>query len=140
MITPILCFLAIKAALGPVLYRKTMNCSWKDIFGASLASLGLSHAIARGVMMGIIKKDGVFKVTAKGKVISSKLQILNPIIEELALLGMLIICSFAMLLTRGFTNIDAQLWVSMLTMQSLPYASALACQLIAQQPDKPVKN
>jgi len=135
MIMPILCFLVIKAALGPVLYRKTMNCSWKDIFGASLASLGLSHAIARGVMMGILKKDGVFKVTAKGKVASNKLQILNPIIEEVTLLSLLIICGFAMLISRGFTNIDAELWVTMLALQSLPYASALACQIIAQRPD-----
>jgi cytochrome bd-type quinol oxidase subunit 2 len=135
MITPILCFLVIKAALGPVLYRKTMNCSWKDIFGASLASLGLSHAIARGVMMGILKKDGVFKVTAKGKVKINKLEILNPIIEEFSLLSALIICSLAMLITRGFTNIDAQLWVTMLTLQALPYGSAVACQFIAQRPD-----
>jgi cellulose synthase/poly-beta-1,6-N-acetylglucosamine synthase-like glycosyltransferase len=105
MITPILCFLIIKAALGPVLYRKTMNCSWKDIFGASLASLGLSHAIARGVMMGIVKKDGVFKVTAKGKAKINKLEILNPIVEEFSLLTALIVCSLAMLITRGFTNI-----------------------------------
>jgi hypothetical protein len=112
-----------------------MNCSWKDIFGASLASLGLSHAIARGVMMGIVKKDGVFKVTAKGKAKINKLEILNPIVEEFSLLTALIVCSLAMLITRGFTNIDAQLWVTMLTLQALPYGSAVACQFIAQRPD-----
>jgi cellulose synthase/poly-beta-1,6-N-acetylglucosamine synthase-like glycosyltransferase len=135
MITPILCFLIIKAALGPVLYRKTMDCQWKDIFGASIAGLGLSHAIARGVMMGLIKKDGVFKVTAKGKSKINKLEMLNPIIEEFSLLIALIACGLAMLVTRGFDNIDAQLWVTMLALQSLPYASAFACQWIAQQPD-----
>ncbi|MDP2070007.1 MAG: glycosyltransferase [Methylotenera sp.] len=136
MIVPILCFLVIKAALGPILYRKTMNCSWVDIFGASLASLGLSHAIARGVIMGIVKKDGVFKVTAKGKNISKKLEILNPIIEEVTLLIALALCSFFMLSTRGFNNIDAQLWVAMLSLQCLPYASAVACQFISQRPNK----
>lgn len=136
MIVPILCFLIIKAALGPILYRKTMNCSWTDIFGASLASLGLSHAIARGVMMGIIKKDGVFKVTAKGKSKSKKFEIFNPIIEEMSLLIALTICSFFMLSTRGLNNIDAQLWVAMLSLQCLPYASAVACQFISQRPNK----
>lgn len=136
MIVPILCFLVIKAALGPILYRKTMNCSWTDIFGASLASLGLSHAIARGVMMGIIKKDGVFKVTAKGKSKSKKFEIFNPIIEEMSLLIALTICSFFMLSTRGLNNIDAQLWVAMLSLQCLPYASAVACQFISQRPNK----
>ncbi|MEQ1767957.1 MAG: glycosyltransferase [Methylotenera sp.] len=135
MIVPILCFLGIKAALGPILYRKTMNCSWTDIFGASLASLGLSHAIAKGVITGIFKKDGVFKVTAKGKNKINKLQILNPIIEELTLLTALILCGFLMLATRGLNNIDAQLWVAMLTLQCLPYASAVTCQFISQRPN-----
>ncbi len=136
MLTPIIFFLVIKGALGPVLYRKTMSCSWADIFGASLASLGLSHAIARGVMMGLIQKRGVFKVTAKGKTINSKMQLINPIREELLLLTALLASSLAMLITRGFSNIDAQLWVTMLMLQSLPYWSTLACQIIAQQPDK----
>ena len=140
MLTPILCFLLVKGALGPILYRKTMSCSWLDILGASLASLGLSHAIARGVMMGLVKKHGEFKVTAKGKVAGSKLDLINPIREELLLLMALILCSLSMLLTRGFNNIDAQLWVAMLSLQSLPYASTLACQIIAQLPDKKVKG
>lgn len=132
MITPILCFLVIKAALGPILYRKTMRCGWLDIWGASLASLGLSHAIARGVIMGLIQKHGVFKVTAKGKVTGTKWDILKPVYEELALLLALIFASMAMLATRGFHNLDAQLWVLMLTLQSLPYWSTLACQLITE--------
>ena len=85
--------------------------------------------------MGIVKKDGVFKVTAKGKAKIKKLEILNPIIEEFSLLTALIIFSLAMLITRGFTNIDAQLWVTMLTLQALPYGSAVACQFISPRPD-----
>ena len=133
MIVPILCFLGIKAALGPILYRKTMQCSLLDIFGASLASLGLSHAIARGVMMGIVQKEGVFVVTAKTKTSESKWGVLKPIREEFMILTALILSAIAMLASRGFSNVDAQLWVSMLALQSLPYASALACQLISQK-------
>lgn len=133
MLIPIICFLAIKAALGPILYRKTMQCKWADIFGASLASLGLSHAIARGVMMGIIQKAGVFVVTAKGKTKASKWQFFTPIREETGILLAIITASFAMLYTRGFNNVDAQLWVTMLALQSLPYVSAVACQYISQK-------
>lgn len=133
MLVPIICFLAIKAALGPILYRKTMQCKWADIFGASLASLGLSHAIARGVMMGIIQKAGVFVVTAKGKTKASKWQFFSPIREETGILLAIITASFAMLYTRGFNNVDAQLWVTMLALQSLPYLSAVACQYISQK-------
>lgn len=133
MIVPIILFLVIKAALGPMLYRKTMQCKWLDIWGASLASLGLSHAIARGVMMGLVKKEGVFVVTTKGKATTSKWKILNPIREEFLILVALILSAYAMLMTRGLYNIDAQLWVTLLTLQSMPYASALACQVIAQK-------
>ncbi|MDP3608412.1 MAG: glycosyltransferase [Methylophilus sp.] len=136
MIMPIICFLAIKAALGPVLYRKTMKCSWMDIWGASLASLALSHAIARGVLMGLVQKRGVFKVTAKGKIIGKQWEIFKPIYEEVGLLSALIMASIAMLATRGFENLDAQLWVLMLTLQSLPYWSALICQLISERKEK----
>ncbi len=132
MIVPILCFLAIKAVLGPMLYRKTMQCSWKDIFGASLASLGLSHAIAKGIINGLTHKAGVFVVTNKSKAKLSNWQLIDPIREELAILIMLIISSAAMLYARGFSNLDAQLWVSMLALQSLPYWSAVACQWISE--------
>jgi exo-beta-1,3-glucanase (GH17 family)/cellulose synthase/poly-beta-1,6-N-acetylglucosamine synthase-like glycosyltransferase len=135
MLTPILCFLVIKAALGPILYRKTMHCSWLDILGASLASLGLSHAIARGVIAGLVQKEGVFKPTVKGKG-ANKSSLLNPIREEVLLLLALLLCAATMLYTRGIENIDARLWVAMLALQSLPYWSTLGCQLIAQLPDR----
>ena len=133
MIVPILCFLAIKAILGPVLYRKTMHCSWQDIFGASLASLGLSHAIARGIINGLTHKAGVFVVTNKSKAKLSNWQLIDPIKEELVILFLLILSSIAMLYARGFSNLDAQLWVSMLALQSLPYWSAVACQWISER-------
>lgn len=133
MIVPILCFLAIKAILGPMLYRKTMHCEWKDIFGASLASLGLSHAIAKGIINGLTHKAGVFVVTAKTKAKLSNWQLIDPIREELAILIALIVSSLAMLYSRGFSNLDAQLWVSMLALQSLPYLSAVACQWLSEK-------
>jgi cellulose synthase/poly-beta-1,6-N-acetylglucosamine synthase-like glycosyltransferase len=136
MLLPILCFLVIKAAMGPMLYRRTMRCGWSDIFGASLASLGLSHAIAKGIIMGLVKKDGVFKPTAKGKGTGGRLTIFEPVHEELLLLIALLLCAGAMLFTRGVDNLDAQLWVTMLSLQTLPYVSAVASQLIAQMPDK----
>jgi len=137
MLMPILCFLVIKAAMGPILYRRTMDCSWKDIFGASLASLGLSHAIAQGIVLGLVKKDGIFKPTAKGKgLVAGKMAMIEPVREELLLLIALILAAGAMLMTRGLENLDARLWVAMLSLQSLPYISAVACQVIAVRPEQ----
>jgi hypothetical protein len=35
-----------------------------------------------------------------------------------------------MLISRGFNNADAQIWVALLSLQALPYISAVACQII----------
>src|SRR5690606_7143144 len=125
LLMPIICFLLIKSAMGPILYRKTMICGWLDILGASIACMGLSHAIAKGIIMGIVKRDGVFKPTAKGKNLAGKLSVIEPVREELLLLLSLIFSAIAMLVSRGVENLDAQLWVAMLSLQSLPYISAV---------------
>ena len=65
-LVPVLVFLACKAFFGPVLYRARVDCSWADVLGASLASMGLSHAIARGVFAGLVRRNGTFHRTAKG--------------------------------------------------------------------------
>ena len=144
MIVTVICFLAIKAAMGPILYRKTMNCKWGDILGASIASLSISHAIAKGILNGLIRKSGVFKVTAKGKLVNKrKYGWIEPIFEETLLAVALFGCGLAMLITRGFHNADAQIWVALLSLQSLPYVSAIACQtifLIEDSRDKTLKT
>ncbi len=56
------------------------------------------------------------------------------------LLLALMLSGASMLATRGFNNIDTQLWVTMLALQSLPYLSTLACQIIAQLPDRAPVN
>lgn len=90
--------------------------------------------------MGIIQKNGVFKVTTKGKLTTQKPAILSAIMEEFVLLIALVICAIAMIATRGMQNFDAQLWVALLALQSLPYVSALICQLLAQTSDPELAN
>jgi hypothetical protein len=80
-----------------------------------------------------MRRVGVFVVTAKTSAKSTQWQLIDPIREELLILLLLIGCSIAMLLIRGFSNLDAQLWVSMLAMQSLPYWSALSCQWLSEK-------
>jgi len=89
-------------------------------------------------MSSMVKKDGVFKVTAKGKVVnqSNKYEWIQPVIEEVLLLLALFACGITMLITRGFNNLDAQIWVALLSLQSLPYLSAVACQIICLHEDK----
>lgn len=140
MAAPVLGFLIVKAAMGPILYRDRMKTSWLDIFGASLASLGLSHAIARGVFAGLIKRRGEFVRTAKGwQQKGGALDAIAPIREEIGLFLTLGLAAFAMVANRGFSDLDAMLWVSMLLVQSLPYLAAIGCQIATYLPEKRVE-
>ncbi|WP_085317897.1 glycosyltransferase [Derxia lacustris] len=139
LITPVVGLLLVKAVLGPILYRARMKCSWWDIFGASLASLGLSHAIARGIFAGLVKRKGEFVRTPKGwKEKGGLLAAIAPIREELWMLVALWTGALTLLYMRGFDNMEAQIWGAMLLLQSLPYQAALGCQIAALWPEKAV--
>ena len=64
-VIPVLGFFVLKAYFGPSLYRARVPCGWRDVIGASIASMALSHAIARGIIAGLVQKQGTFVVTPK---------------------------------------------------------------------------
>lgn len=133
---PVLAFMIFKAALGPILYRRTMACPWRDILGASILSVGLAHAIARGVFAGLWKKHGTFVVTPKGWKAKGALAFFGPIREELGLLGALLLGIAAMLSMHGLDQIETRLWVGILALQCIPYVASIACQVAAYMPER----
>ncbi len=133
---PVLAFMIFKAALGPILYRRTMACPWRDILGASILSVGLAHAIARGVFAGLWKKHGTFVVTPKGWKAKGALAFFGPIREELGLLGALLLGIAAMLSMHGLDQIETRLWVGILALQCIPYLASIACQVAAYMPER----
>ena len=115
---PILGFMAFKAILGPVLYHRTMACPWRDILGASILSVGLAHAIARGVFTGLFKKKGVFVVTPKGWKAKGAFAFLGPIREELGILIALVLAIMALVWTRGMaelSNAETIAWIDIVS-------------------------
>jgi cellulose synthase/poly-beta-1,6-N-acetylglucosamine synthase-like glycosyltransferase len=132
---PILAFMAFKGGLGPILYRRTMDAPWKDILGASILSVGLAHAIARGVFAGLLKKRGEFVRTPKGWKDKGTLAFFSPIREELGLLFALILGSGVLVWLRGANDLEAQLWVGILALQCIPYLAAIGCQIASYMPD-----
>ena len=133
---PVLGFMIAKAALGPVLYRRTMDAPWVDILGASVLSVGLAHAIARGVFAGLIKRHGTFVRTPKGWKAQGALAFFGPIREELLMLCALVLGAIALLLTRGTGDIEAMLWIGILALQCIPYTASILCQIAAYQPER----
>jgi exo-beta-1,3-glucanase (GH17 family)/cellulose synthase/poly-beta-1,6-N-acetylglucosamine synthase-like glycosyltransferase len=135
MLLPVLTLLVVKATMGPILYQRLVKCSWADIFGSALASLGLSHAIARGVFAGLTQKKGEFVRTPKGWKLKGGLASFSPIREEMAMFSALALGAYAMVQQRGTADHASMLWVGMLALQTLPYIAAMACQAIAHLPE-----
>ncbi|MDR2875692.1 MAG: glycosyltransferase [Methylobacillus sp.] len=136
LVAPMLGFMAFKAMMGPILYRRTMNCSWMDIAGASLLSAGLSHTVARGVFAGIFRKKGVFVVTPKSWNRSKGLAFFAPIREEMTLLFGLLAASVSIAASLGFNEPAARAWIAVLLFETIPYWAALGCQIASNWPEK----
>jgi exo-beta-1,3-glucanase (GH17 family)/cellulose synthase/poly-beta-1,6-N-acetylglucosamine synthase-like glycosyltransferase len=128
-LVPVLAFLACKAIFGPVLYRARVDCSWADVLGASAASMGLSHAIARGVFAGLWRRNGTFHRTAKGTASAPKRA--APAREESLMLAALALAAAGVVWRFGTDHVEAMLWAAVLAAQALPYLAAVACNWIA---------
>ncbi len=128
---PVLGFFACKAFFGPALYRERVACSWVDVIGASVASMGLSHAIARGIFEGLVQKQGTFVRTAKGVNGAGWLGAFAPVREEGLMAVALALAAVMTLFSMGTHNREALLWTTILAAQSIPYWSALICAAVS---------
>ncbi len=131
---PVIGFFFAKAIFGIVLYRARVPCSWRDTLMASLASMGLSHAIARGILHGLTRQKTSFVVTAKSRRLGeSGFAAFAPVREELLMAIALGLCIFGMAEGFGTRYIEGTLWIIILAAQSIPYVSAIIGAWIAHK-------
>ncbi|MEO8938047.1 MAG: glycosyltransferase family 2 protein [Burkholderiaceae bacterium] len=132
-VIPVLGFFVLKAYFGPSLYRARVPCGWRDVIGASIASMALSHAIARGIIAGLVQKNGTFVVTPKswqtGKK-SSRFAWVGAVREEGLMLIAIIIAAIGVM-TMMPTQYESLLWIGILATQAIPYFSSVACALVS---------
>jgi hypothetical protein len=132
---PLVVFFSFKALFGPLLYLRRVGCPPRDLFGAALASMGLSHAIAQGVFAGITQRDGIFEITKKGSQ-AKRTGIAVAREEGLMLLGLLT-CVVGVALTRKVNHLESALWLGVLSLQAVPYAAAVACAWLSTWREHP---
>ena len=132
-LVPIMGFFVAKAVFGIWLYRVRVPCSWKDTLMASIASMALSHAIARGIFMGLVKKKGEFVRTAKSRRLSKRPSAFASVREELLMAIALMLAIVGMMAIYGFQYTEGKLWMVILAAQSIPYVSALIGAWVAHQ-------
>jgi exo-beta-1,3-glucanase (GH17 family)/cellulose synthase/poly-beta-1,6-N-acetylglucosamine synthase-like glycosyltransferase len=146
---PLATFVLAKLVVGPLLYRRRVQCSSIDIIGASVAGMAVSHGIARGVIAGLFKPHAKFEVTRKARLkgaLGASAPINRPPVsgvwravrEEalmlLGLIGSMCLMLYLMLVVNSFRP-EYILWIGMLVVQALPYAAALLCAALSLRPD-----
>jgi exo-beta-1,3-glucanase (GH17 family)/cellulose synthase/poly-beta-1,6-N-acetylglucosamine synthase-like glycosyltransferase len=140
---PLATFVLAKVVMGPLLYWARVPCTWKDIAGASVAGMGVSHGIARGVISGLfsglIGSKPIFEVTDKGSH-TTQTSVWRAAREEIVMLSSLLGAALLMTVAAFYTarglKIDVLLWILMLVLQGLPYAAALLCVKLSQRPKR----
>ncbi|WP_425493866.1 glycosyltransferase family 2 protein [Dyella silvatica] len=133
-LVPVIGFFFAKAIFGIVLYRARVPCSWYDTLMASLASMGLSHAIARGILHGLTREKTSFVVTAKSRRLGgSNFAAFAPVREELLMASALLFCVIGMAANYGTQYIEGMLWMFILAAQAIPYVSAVVGAWIAHK-------
>ncbi|MET3651832.1 exo-beta-1,3-glucanase (GH17 family)/glycosyltransferase involved in cell wall biosynthesis [Dyella japonica] len=131
---PVIGFFFAKAIFGIVLYRVRVPCSWYDTLMASLASMSLSHAIARGILHGLTREKTSFVVTAKSRRLGgSNFAAFAPVREELLMAIALVSCIVGMGMRFGTHYVEGTLWMFILGAQSIPYVSAVIGAWIAHK-------
>lgn len=129
---PVLGFFVAKAVFGIILYRARVPCGWRDTLMAAIASMGLSHAIARGIWNGLIHQKTAFVRTAKSRRLSGGAAgALGPVREEALMAGALLLAIIGMAANFGTRYIEGQLWMVILAAQAVPYLSAVIGALVA---------
>jgi hypothetical protein len=139
-LVPVMGFFVAKALFGVILYRARVPCGWRDTLMAAIASMGLSHAIARGIWMGLIKQKTAFVRTAKSRRLSGGAAgAFGPVREELLMTIALVLAIVGMATIFGLRYIEGLLWMVILGAQAIPYVSALIGALVAHySKDRPV--
>jgi cellulose synthase/poly-beta-1,6-N-acetylglucosamine synthase-like glycosyltransferase len=139
-LVPTLSVFVFKVVAGFWLYRARVTCGFRDRLGAAIAGMALSHAVARAVWQGIFTSGKPFFRTPKCENKPAAVQAFMMAREELILLVILLFCATVILIVFTPQNMNANLWVGMLAVQTLPYWAALFMSSINAWPGKSLRQ
>lgn len=106
-----------------LLYPKKVGSGVKGAVLASTAGLALTHTVGKAVLAGLFTSRKPFLRTPKCQNPAELKEALRLVWQELTLFGCCALAVLAMVLVRGFDDPAATLWMTMLAIQSLPYAA-----------------
>jgi len=125
---------SFKVLRGLWLYQARVPCSVGQSLGAALTGLSLTHTVARGTWQGLFTSGKPFMRTPKYEKQGPLFAGLMVIRHELSLLILLAAAIGAMASIEHFDNLSGRLWISVLSVQSVPYLATLVTLLVSIAP------
>jgi hypothetical protein len=121
------------------LYRSRVGANLRQTAAAALAGLSLSHTVGAAMLAGLFQKDRPFFRTPKQAARHRWAQAFEAAREETALMLGLWFAAFAVASIPQFdgdlpglvSSPDLTVWVTVLLVQSIPYAAAVFVSLIS---------
>ncbi|HTO54184.1 MAG TPA: glycosyltransferase [Myxococcota bacterium] len=133
-------FFALKVGKTLWLYAARVHASAGENLSAALAGLSLTHTIGKAIVSGLTTSDRPFMRTPKCEEQSALLNGLRASREETTILGLLALGALAIGFRYGSQDVEAQLWIALLGVQSLPYVASLATAVISALPPRVSKD
>lgn len=124
----------VKTMKTLLIYPQRVSRRMRHAWMASVAGLALSHTVGKAVLSGLFTSSQPFKRTPKLEEGAPLRTILAVASEELAIFIALWAAAVATALNWGLDEPVAVIWIAMLAVQSLPYASTLAMAWISAMP------
>ncbi len=109
-----------------VVYRYRVSPRLRDAAAAAIAGLALSHTVGKAVLTGVVTSRKPFLRTPKCEVVAPLRQALASASEEVLYLVALWTAIGGTIMSWGFEEPLAWLWMVMLAVQSLPFLSTVA--------------
>lgn len=131
---PTIGLFSFKILRGLWLYQARVPCSIWQSLGAALSGLSLTHTVAKGTWQGLLTSGKPFMRTPKYEKQSPFLAGLLIIWQELLLLILLGTAIWFIYTLEHFDNLSGKLWITVLSVQSVPYIAALLTVLISIAP------
>jgi exo-beta-1,3-glucanase (GH17 family)/cellulose synthase/poly-beta-1,6-N-acetylglucosamine synthase-like glycosyltransferase len=117
------------------LYVSRVGATLWQTLAAALAGLALSHTVGRAVVKGMLTRHEAFSRTPKHVRRSAVAAAFASVLEETLLLIALLLCSYGLTqLPEELKVRELSMWIAVLLIQAVPYASATLVSLIGALP------
>jgi exo-beta-1,3-glucanase (GH17 family)/cellulose synthase/poly-beta-1,6-N-acetylglucosamine synthase-like glycosyltransferase len=116
------------------LYGRRVKCNWRQKISAAIAGMGLTFSIGKAMWQGIFTQTIPFLRTPKCEDKAAWTAGFIMASEESLLMLLQWLCALAVLIAKGWHDLDARIWALVLIVQSMPYFAALITSLVSAMP------